>query len=282
LFDDCIVAMSQDDHGVDITFDRAAPRRFALVIGADGLHSAVRRLAFGPEAGFVQHMGLYVATVPLGGPVGNGHDVLMYNTPGKSVSIHPARGDALAAFIFRSPAIPGFDHRDTEQHKRLLTGAFAGGSWRVPELLDRVSTTDDLYFDSVSRVSLDHWSHGRLALLGDAASCVSLFGDGSTLAIVGAATLADALAATSDNHRAAFLQYEARHRVLVEPRQRSVAQVSRLLVPATRLGITVRNLATRVWPVLSAAQRARRPSPRTQNGLRAERSARAAVFPGRL
>lgn len=76
-----------------------APRRFDLVIGADGLHSTVRRLAFGPERDVVRHMGVYVATMPLDGPVDRPHDVLMYNTPGRLVSIHPARGNALAAFI---------------------------------------------------------------------------------------------------------------------------------------------------------------------------------------
>jgi 2-polyprenyl-6-methoxyphenol hydroxylase-like FAD-dependent oxidoreductase len=81
LFNDTIVALDQDEHGVGVTFDRAQPRRFDLVIGADGLHSAVRRLAFGPESGFVRHMGIYVATTRLDGSVGGGREVVMYNTP---------------------------------------------------------------------------------------------------------------------------------------------------------------------------------------------------------
>ena len=67
VFHDTIVALRQDEHGVSVTFDRAQPRRFDLVIGADGLHSAVRRLAFGPESDFAHHMGLYVATMRLEG-----------------------------------------------------------------------------------------------------------------------------------------------------------------------------------------------------------------------
>lgn len=253
LFDDSIVAMSQDEHGVSVTFDRAHPRRFDLVIGADGLHSAVRRLAFGPEAGFVHHMGLYIATMPLDGQVEPGREVVMYNTPGRAVAIHPSRGRALAAFMFRGPMVPDFDHRDTRQHKRLLTAAFASGSWRVPELLDRVQATDDLYFDSVSQVRLRPWWHGRVALLGDAASCVSLFGDGSTLAMAGAFTLADELGSSPGDHRSAFRRYEEGHRTLVDPRQRNVAQGASLLVPATRRGLLARNLATRLWPVGAAA-----------------------------
>ena len=103
VFDDTIAALQQDEGGVDVTFDRADPRRFDLVVGADGLHSAVRQLAFGPERDFVRHIGVWVATMPLGSLVDHPHDVLMYNTPGRLVSLHPSRAKALVAFIFGLP-----------------------------------------------------------------------------------------------------------------------------------------------------------------------------------
>ena len=255
VFGDAIVALSQDEHGVDVTFEHAQPRRFDLVIGADGLHSAVRRLAFGPESDFIQHLGIYVATVRLDGLDGlieGGREVVMYNTPGRAAAIHPSRGQALAFFAFRSPAVPDFDYRDTTQHKRLLTAAFADGGWRVPELLKRVQATDDLYFDSVSQVQVRPWWHGWVALVGDAASCVSLFGDGSSLAMAGAFTLAEQLAACPADHQSAFRRYDASHRVLVDPKQRNIARGASLLIPATRPGILARNLATRLWPLAAA------------------------------
>lgn len=252
MFHDSIVALSQDESGVNVTFDRAQSRRFDLVIGADGLHSTVRRLAFGMESDFVQHMGFYVATMTLNDPNEHGRELVIHNTPGRIVAIHPSHG-AMAFFMFRSPAVPDFGSHDTAQHKRLLAAAFADGSWRVPELLNRMHTADDFYFDSVSRVSLPQWSHHRVALLGDAASCVSLLGDGSSLAIAGAFTLAEALAASPGDHRLAFHRYESRHRTLVGPKQRNIARVASLLVPATQRGILARNLATRLWPMLAAA-----------------------------
>jgi 2-polyprenyl-6-methoxyphenol hydroxylase-like FAD-dependent oxidoreductase len=258
LFDDSIVALDQDEHGVGATFDRAHPRRFDLVIGADGLHSGVRRVAFGPEPDFVRHMGIYVATMRLDGTIEHGREVVMYNTPGKAAAIHPSRGDALAFFAFRTPAVPDFDYRDTAQHKRLLTAAFEDGAWRVPELLRGVRAADDLYFDSVSQVRVRPWSRGRVALVGDAASCVSLFGDGSSLAMAGAFTLAEELAASPSDHRLAYRRYEARHRTLVDPRQRNIAREASVLIPATGAGIQARNLATRLWPVGAAASWLRR------------------------
>jgi 2-polyprenyl-6-methoxyphenol hydroxylase-like FAD-dependent oxidoreductase len=260
VFDDAIATLEQDERGVNVTFDHGEPRRFDLVVGADGLHSNVRRLAFGPEPGFVRHMGLYVATTPFDGPIEHPHEVVLHNTPGRLAAIHPSPAGPLAFFAFRSPAVPDFDHRDTAQHQRLLAGAYAGVGWRVPELLERVRAAEDLYFDSVSQVRLDPWWGGRIALIGDAASSLSLFGDGSSLAIAGAFTLADELAASPRDHRSAFRRYEAAHRTLVEPRQRNAGAASSMLIPATRGGILARNLATRLSPLVAAAGRLRRPA----------------------
>jgi 2-polyprenyl-6-methoxyphenol hydroxylase-like FAD-dependent oxidoreductase len=253
MFGDTVTALSQDDGGVDVTFAKAAPRRFDMVIGADGLHSTTRRLAFGPESELVRHMGLYVATMPLDGPAANQRDVVLHNAPGRLASIHPVHGRALAAFIFRHPGVAGFNHRDLVQHKRILTDVYAGDGWRVPELLDQVRAVDDLWFDSVSQVRLDSWARGRVALLGDAASSVSLFGDGSTLAMAGANTLAEELAVTPADPHSAFARYEAKHRRLVDPRQGNITMAAALMVPATRAGVAARNLATRLWPTAAAA-----------------------------
>lgn len=253
-FDDTVASLADDGHGVDVAFERAAPRRFDLVIGADGVHSRVRALAFGPESRFVRHLGLYVATLTLDGPAADPHTVVMHNTPGRSVTVHPATGRSLAAFIFRSPYLPDLDHRDVARHKRLVVAAYAGGGWRLPELLDRVHTADDLYFDAVSQVRMDGWSRGRIGLLGDAATCASLLGDGSSTAIAGAAVLAEALAAHPDDSAAALRAYEATHRALVESRQRAVRPGAAFLVPATGGGLGARNLAVRLVPA-GAAQK---------------------------
>jgi 2-polyprenyl-6-methoxyphenol hydroxylase-like FAD-dependent oxidoreductase len=189
---------------------------------------------------------MYVATLPLGHPAADPGTVLMHNMPGRSVSVHPVNGNAMAAFIFRSPAIPGLDNRDTAACKQVVLDAYRGGGWEVPSLLDRLRAADDLYFDSVSRVRLPTWSKGRTALLGDAASCMSLFGNGSSLAITAAATLARALAATPDDHVTAFRAYEAEQRARARRAQRGRLIAGALLVPATRAGITARDLAVRL------------------------------------
>lgn len=255
LWGDTITGLDDDGTGVEVTFGGAPSRRFDLVVGADGLHSITRELAFGPDRDFVRHMGMYVATLRIDEPFGTDREVLIYNTPGRAVSVHPTRGHAVAAFIFRHPAVPGYDHRDTGLHKRLVAEAFAGAGWRVPELLDLVRAGDDLYFDSVSQVRLPRWSKGRVTLAGDAASCLSLFGDGSTLAMAGAHTLAQELAAAPSDPQRAFGRYETTHRAVVAPKLNGYRMGAALLLPSTRAGILTRNTLARAMRAASALRR---------------------------
>ena len=266
LFDDTITALAQDGDGVEASFERAAPRRFDLVVGADGLHSTVRRIAFGPEREHIHHLGLYVATLPLGRPADRPDEVVLFNTPGRLAAIHPNRGEAGAAFIFRGPALPDLDHRDTARQRQIVLDAYAGAGWQVPRLLEALREADEFYFDAVSAIRLQSWSRGRITLVGDAASCVSLLGEGSSLAIAGAHTLADALAGSRDSRDAqdaratpdvsdatpdvtdALRDYERRHRRLVAPKQRNVGMGAAMLVPSSRFGIAARNLAAKVLP----------------------------------
>jgi 2-polyprenyl-6-methoxyphenol hydroxylase-like FAD-dependent oxidoreductase len=255
-YGESILSLAEDDGGVNVTFDSGAQDRFDLVVGADGLHSGVRRLGFGPESRLVSHLGLYVASVALERMLEPGRDVVMHNSPGRLTTISPTRDGATAFFAFRSRPLE-VDVRDPAQQKRVLSDVFATDGWRVPELLERVRAADDIYFDSVSRVTLDTWSTRRMTLVGDAASSVSLFGGGSSLAMIAAFRLAERLAEAPRDPAAAFARYEADHRGLVAPRQRNVRLASRLLVPATSRGILLRNLATNLWPLAAAAGWAR-------------------------
>ncbi len=101
-----------------------------------------------------------------------------------------------------------------------------------------------MYFDSVARVDVADWARGRIALLGDASSCVSLFGDGSTLAIAGAYELAKALAESSGHPRDAFTRYQAVHGRLVASKQRNLRFIAARIVPRTPTGIW---LSTRIF-----------------------------------
>ncbi|MGO4592794.1 FAD-dependent monooxygenase [Leifsonia sp. 2TAF2] len=240
---DSITALAEDRHGVTAEFERAGAERFDLVFGADGLHSAVRRIAFGPEHRYARPFGMFIATMRTPIDIQDPRRVLLYNEPNRVVAVHPAGGDPGVAFIFRSGA--DYDHRDPEAGRRLVENTYARSGWRTAEFLDTWRSAEDIYFDAVTRIATHSWSRGRIALVGDAASCLSVFGEGSSNAIIAGKTLADALRSHPGDHGAAFDAYERAHRPRVRRTQRGASAASHFLVPATGAGIRWRSRVVR-------------------------------------
>ncbi|MGI5125524.1 FAD-dependent monooxygenase [Pseudonocardia sp. CA-107938] len=236
VFGDEITSLTETADGVHVTFAKGAARTFDLVVGADGIHSAVRRLAFGPEEQFVTYSGWYYALADLG--VAGDH--LMYNEPGRMVAIGGSKAPAF--FVFASPQL-SYDRYDAEQQKQVLREAYAGGRWRIPELLDRLPEAASVYVDSISRVSMDRWSSGRVVLLGDAGYGSTLAGFGSGLAVVGAYVLAGELLAADGDHVVAFRRYEEVFRSYAGVGEKG--RPGAVLAPRTRMGIRARNLMLR-------------------------------------
>jgi 2-polyprenyl-6-methoxyphenol hydroxylase-like FAD-dependent oxidoreductase len=276
LFGDSIRGLEQDGGGVTVTFEKAPARRFDLVAGADGMHSHVRRLAFGPEEGFIRHKDHYFAFANADAALGEDRWVTMFNTPGRMAGIYRSgnHAQAKAYLAFRSAPLD-YDHRDVSAHKRLVSDAFGDQtSWRTRELLDSALADPDFYFDACAQVHMTSWSAGRVVLVGDAAWCPSpAAGAGAELALVGAYRLAGELAAAGGDHRAAFGRYDTALRSLVAARQQIGPNV-RLMLPRTEAGRRVRNTLVRL-PLLKAASaierriqaRDARPLPEYQAGL---------------
>ncbi|MFJ1768465.1 FAD-dependent monooxygenase [Amycolatopsis sp. NPDC088138] len=242
-FHDSVTALADDGDGVDVQFASGAAGRFDLVIGADGLHSAVRRLAFGPERDYLKYLGCYVALSEL--PSSDGQDDRInpiYNYPGHMAGITRYHDKALAVLMFRSELLD-YDYHDLDVQKKIVIDAFAGHpEWKIPELLDAVRDDPELYFDSASQIHLPTWHTGRIVLVGDAAHAASgLSGRGTSLALTGAWFLAEELDRANGDHTVAFERYEARQRPYVHTGQASVGAGADLVVPATREAINARN-----------------------------------------
>jgi 2-polyprenyl-6-methoxyphenol hydroxylase-like FAD-dependent oxidoreductase len=242
-FNDSIDALKDDGAGVNVRFKSGAQGRFDIVVGADGLHSNTRALAFGPEAGFSRYLGFCFNLFPVPNELGLSHEAVTYAEPGRMAGVYAVGdSDTLHGFLTFAAVDPPFlSNPDVDQQRRRTAEMFAQGGWQVPRLVEAMQRSDDLYFDTVSQIHMPRWSSGRVVLVGDAAYAPSfLSGQGSSLALVGAYVLAGELATHADWSEA-FTAYERITRPFNEANQALAARGGGLLLPRTPEELDARN-----------------------------------------
>lgn len=247
-FDESIASLVDDGDRVQVTFASGREAAYDIVVGADGVHSAVRRLVFGPEKEFTEPLGVYVAIADAPGQVTPDDTSVteILNLPGRFAGVARYHDRALAVFEFRSDPID-YDYRDLAARKRILAEAFAGiEDWKVPELLEAAQSDPNLYFDEIALVHAPTWHQGRVVLIGDAAHCATpMAGLGTSLALLGAWTLTEELPRHGDDLTAAFAAYEQRQRPHATAAQEFARGGADLVVPATWEAIEARNARLR-------------------------------------
>lgn len=212
-----------------------------MVVGADGLHSRVRHILFGPEERFERFLGYAFAAFTVAGYQPRDADAyITYGVPGRQASRFAMRGNrTLVLLLWREEGnrLP----EDAEAQRTLLRERFGGIGWELPRMLEALDDATDLYVDAVSQIRLPCWSKGRIALLGDAAWAPSfLAGEGTGLGIIGAYVLAGELA-RAHGHPGAFRSYEERLRKFVDSKQDAASSYGAAFIPKTKLGLSVRN-----------------------------------------
>lgn len=255
IFGTEIEGLEQDAAGVSVQLSRGGNRRFDIVIGADGLHSGVRQLAFGPLARFERWLGYTVAAFEASRYRPRNEDVyLMYGQPGRMIGRVTLRDDrSLFLFVFAGGAEPL--PTTLEERKAAIRARYADAKWEVPAILSELDGAEDVYFDRVSQIRMPHWSMGRIALTGDAAFCVSLLaGQGSALAMTSAHVLAGELAKADGDHVAAFAAYEELLRGYIERKQAAAERFASAFAPRTRWGLIFRNLVIKAFAIPGLAR----------------------------
>jgi 2-polyprenyl-6-methoxyphenol hydroxylase-like FAD-dependent oxidoreductase len=247
IFGDSIAALDEHARGVRVQFDRGESREVDLVVGADGLHSRIRKLAFGPDATFEVPLGYHVAAFETVGY--RPREDLVYVShavPGRQVSRFSMRDDrTLFLFVFSDEYVGAETPNDANAQKRTLRRAFGGAGWECGRILEALDDAQELYFDRVSQIRMQKWTKRRTALVGDAAACVSLLaGEGTGLAMAEAYVLATEINRRGDDYTDAFARYERLMMPFLAKKQQAAAKFASSFAPRTRIGIAFRNVVT--------------------------------------
>jgi 2-polyprenyl-6-methoxyphenol hydroxylase-like FAD-dependent oxidoreductase len=243
IFGDTVTSIEERASDVLVEFERNRSRTFDLVIGADGLHSRVRELAFGPQEEFETKLGYYAASFFAHRyPYRDERAYVSYTSPRRHVARYALRDDR-AAFLFVCVAPrEAADPPDVRAQKDFLRRMFSSNAWEIDRITTALYSAEDLYFDRVSQIFTPRWSNGRVALVGDACFCPSLLaGQGAAFAMAGAYVLAHELSATPEHYAAAFHSYEERFRPFVDRKQLAARRIGSWFAPRSKLGLAWRN-----------------------------------------
>jgi len=252
ILGDTVRGLDDDGERVRVTFDSGATRDFDLVFGADGLHSRVRRIAFGPDEQYERYLGMVVAAFDTEHyPNRDDLIAMMYAGIGFQATRLSLRGDeTLCLFSLR---YDGEVPRDRAAQEELLRAKLADTGWEVPAMLEAMTSAKNFYFDAVSQIEMPSWSTGRIALVGDAGACPSfLAGQGSALAMVEAYTLAAELA-TASGHQEAFARYQERLAPLIRSKQDAARGLGLAFAPKNRFQLVVRNTVLKMMSLPKVA-----------------------------
>jgi 2-polyprenyl-6-methoxyphenol hydroxylase-like FAD-dependent oxidoreductase len=262
IFSDSITKVEQDESGVRVAFERALPRRFDMVIGADGLHSVVRKLVFGKQDRFEKYLGYIVAAFTVNGYRPRDEDVYVsFAAPGKQVARFAMRNDQTMFLFVFSDAQGRYIEPQSSDHKEILRAEFSHAGWECPEILAAMEYCDEVYFDRVSQIRMNTWSQGRVALIGDAAFCPSLLaGQGAALAMIAAYVVGGELSRTAGQPQEAFQRYEQRLRPFITSKQNAAVKFVGSFAPKTRFGVFIRNQITKAFKLPFVAELAMGPS----------------------
>jgi 2-polyprenyl-6-methoxyphenol hydroxylase-like FAD-dependent oxidoreductase len=218
-----------------------------MLIGADGVHSHIRDLAFGDGTLWGRALGYdRTAFVFEDAHVHAQLDGILttLSVPGRHVTLCPLRRSSrvAAVLIHRTMAVGSRALSAIERLRRV----FGDLPWHVPEVLRYAASTDDLECEQAKHLRMPAWHLGRIALLGEACHAFSLWPGQGTSTVLAAAFLLGREIVRTGAIEPAFEWYEQSLMGAIAQQRAVARRASNWLLPGTRTELVLRNSALRL------------------------------------
>jgi len=237
-FDESVASLQVRAEAVEVEFSDGKSGSYDLVIGADGIHSNIRKLMWGEESQFSRFLGFYIACSVIENFFDTEETFRGHLEPNLQASVYSIGGNKLATFFaFRSDLL---NIHGREAQMNFLTKRLGGLGWVIPQLVEGTQRADDFYFDAVAQIQMDEWHKDRIALVGDACQCLTLLaGQGASMGMAGAYLLADELYKADGDYKAAFPAYQAKLKPEIEQRQKAARGLEGNFVPRNNFEVAL-------------------------------------------
>jgi 2-polyprenyl-6-methoxyphenol hydroxylase-like FAD-dependent oxidoreductase len=238
VFGNSIEALDETENDVRVSFEDGSQRSFALIFGCDGIHSRVRKLRFGDEADYAHFLGQYFSITIVDELLIRENTTQVFNEQGGFAMLNAYNNKTDIVLCFSSEKEFCYDYLDEARQREIISEQFAGAGWKIPDLLEKIANSTSFYFDKIYQIKMPSWTNGRVALVGDAAYCASpAAGMGGSLAIIGAAALADAFQKNGGNFQLAFQAYNENFHPYIERVQADAVNNLDVLIPKPKDGV---------------------------------------------
>jgi 2-polyprenyl-6-methoxyphenol hydroxylase-like FAD-dependent oxidoreductase len=237
-FGTSIRVLQEQPNGITAELSDGTSETYDLVIGADGIHSNVRKLLWGSESLFNHFLGFYVVC----GVIENIFDqpIVCFGhfEPNTQTTVYSIGDNKLATFFaFRSGLL---NIHGREAQMNAFSNVMGNLGWVVPQLVESTNQAENFFFDAVTQIQLDQWYKGRVSLVGDACQCLTLLaGQGASMGMAGAYMLAEELHKADGDHKIAFPTYQQKLKPEIESRQKDARGLAGSFVPRNRFEIAM-------------------------------------------
>jgi 2-polyprenyl-6-methoxyphenol hydroxylase-like FAD-dependent oxidoreductase len=231
-------SITQTETRAQVMFDgpSSTSGEYDLVIGADGVHSEVRKIVFGDEQKFAHYLGYAVCAFETAiDPSLMPSQLVMYQEPSIQCGWYPVSETCMdVLYIFPVPK----GHLHSPEIKKLLRTQIAGSGTLAETLLKTVGDEQITYVDGLEQIRMPTWHKGRVALVGDASACLTpIAGQGASMAMFEAFALMDALSKSEQDIDKALISYETLLMGDVAKRQRAAESLVGEIMPTSRFGV---------------------------------------------